>query len=96
MSKQEKVALFNQLFTSSIITADERIEIDFAKRGFWLTDIEEMFLRLFGAKNIYATAVFALDGSNELEYKETDNLNTSCCGIGTFVFNEDVIDLNYN
>jgi hypothetical protein len=64
----------------------EHLTIDFSKRGDWLSIEEESLLRKLNARNI-AAYTGGWDGE---PFVYTDNLNTSCCGIGSFKFKDDI------
>jgi hypothetical protein len=87
MKANEKAFFFCELFKDHVSLdksrKEYRVEIEFAKRGNWLTEEEEMFLRLFEAQNIFATEGW---GKN---MKYTDELNSAVCGDGVFIFEDD-------
>lgn len=93
MTAKQKIAFLVQILPnavkSELSNGVPTLEIDFAKQNDWLSEEDEMWLRLYDATNIFAYSP-AFGGESE-EY--TDELNTACCGVGVYIFNDDLPEL---
>ena len=63
------------------------VDVDFEKRGNWLTREEEELLKLLGAVNVFYERQQQQWG--DIISPSKDKLNHACCGVGTFFFEED-------
>lgn len=92
MTAKEKAKLFISQFPDSGWELGkyyyEDLTVNFAKRQDWLSNEEETLLRKLNAVNI-AAYTGGWGKNNPIKY--TDNLNTACCGIGSFKFEDDIL-----
>lgn len=101
MTANQKAIFFIQSFPErgwiKVDNEPHHVEVDFKLRNDWLSSEEEALLRKLDAQNLFAQSYDIKTKS----WSWTDELNTACCGKGSFIFDDDffgghITDDSYN